>query len=141
MPGFSVTLLLLPTDSEVTTYPADMLLALLDDDCAAPGWKWHSHTALAHTLGDDSRPSQFGQPENKISSSTKLVALDPDDFVTRIERACSAVIAAESEITKLDTVVGDGLFWFRQASTSTYTLYFISRGLRHYPRGGYVLEP
>jgi triose/dihydroxyacetone kinase / FAD-AMP lyase (cyclizing) len=141
MPGFSVTLLLLPTDSEVTTYPADMLISLLDDDCAAPGWKWHSHTTLAHTVDDVSPPAQSGQPEKKISSSTKLVALDPDDFVNRIERACQAVVAAEPEITKLDTVVGDGLFWFHQASTCTYALYLTFRGLWYYSRGGYVIEP
>ena len=49
MPGFSLTILLLPRDgspdSELAT--ASQVLDLLDAPCDAPGWSWHSKSDLS----------------------------------------------------------------------------------------------
>jgi len=42
MPGFSISLFLLPRASESTGYKTDELLSLLDAPGDAPGWSWHS---------------------------------------------------------------------------------------------------
>ena len=39
MPGFSITLLLLPSGSS-ETYTSQQILELLDAPASAPGWKW-----------------------------------------------------------------------------------------------------
>ncbi|KIP08807.1 hypothetical protein PHLGIDRAFT_116937, partial [Phlebiopsis gigantea 11061_1 CR5-6] len=40
MPGFSLTLLLLPAAADANAPDAQLLLALLDEPAAVPGWKW-----------------------------------------------------------------------------------------------------
>lgn len=42
MPGFSLTLLLLPSASEKPPYSAHEILEYLDAPASAPGWKWHA---------------------------------------------------------------------------------------------------
>lgn len=42
MPGFSITLFLLPRDGDDSPYKSADLLDLLDAEGDAPGWKWHA---------------------------------------------------------------------------------------------------
>jgi len=105
MPGFSITLLLLPSTESDNAVSTDLILSLLDDPTNAPGWKWSSKTEpkpLAETAPlasvDTSPPS----------SQSILRAPDTGAFQSAIERACKALLVAEGEITDMDKVAGDG---------------------------------
>jgi len=109
MPGFSLTLLLLPTSTTVRVTltdppPEDVVLALLDVINDTPGWKWTS----------DAPPSELRQPLATFTSkraaghTLKVRAQDVQEFSHAVERACNALDAAEPEITRMDTISGDG---------------------------------
>ncbi|KAI0311745.1 Dak1 domain-containing protein, partial [Amylostereum chailletii] len=107
MPGFSITLLLLPSKGDSDAPPADFLLRLLDAPTSAPGWKWSSGKPPSR------QSSQPASHESSASSvlgerATRLSAAEPSDFVDAIRRACQAVDQEEPEITRMDTVAGDG---------------------------------
>src|SRR5258708_11945281 len=105
MPGFSLTILRLPSAQEPNAPNSSLLLSLLDDNPNVPGWKW-SYKGIPPHLS-----TQFISATNKTSSPTHFVhlqAADPLRFVSKIQRACNALIAAEPEITRMDTVSGDG---------------------------------
>ncbi|KAI0270926.1 Dak1 domain-containing protein [Russula aff. rugulosa BPL654] len=98
MPGFSLTLLLLPSSGSPTVPtiadppPEEVILSLLDVSPDAPGWKWTSH--VPHLNLPHHRP--LSQPN------------DADEFTHAVERACNALDRAEPEITRMDTISGDG---------------------------------
>jgi triose/dihydroxyacetone kinase / FAD-AMP lyase (cyclizing) len=103
MPGFSLTLLLLPPPSPTAAPPSDVILRLLDAKTSAPGWKWSS----------GARPSVAPSPsavlpERATEQRQRVRAQDEQEFVRAVERACNALDKAEPEITKMDTVSGDG---------------------------------
>lgn len=105
MPGFSLTVLLLP-DGQSGAPTAAEILSLLDDTTDVPGWKWSSR----------SRPGQLarGQAASRAQAATqteeifKLKAEDPGAFIEAIKRACNALIQEEPEITRMDNIAGDG---------------------------------
>lgn len=103
MPGFSITLLLLPGTASDNAISTDFLLSLLDDPTNAPGWKWSSKTepkVITETLASiDTTP---------LSSRSSLRALDIRAFEIAIGRACNALLLAEGEITDMDKIAGDG---------------------------------
>jgi len=105
MPGFSITLLLLPTKDEVNAPSLEDLLEFLDDQPEVPGWKWSSgkppSTSPKHSTG--AKEAQLKRDE--IGS---IRVPDPENFVNSIKRAARALIDAEAEITKMDFVAGDG---------------------------------
>ncbi|KAI0741558.1 dihydroxyacetone kinase [Daedaleopsis nitida] len=108
MPGFSITTLLLPTESEAGAPDNSLLLSLFDEPANVPGWKWSS--------------SSVPPPQDQIASGTKkqavttaaptdtavLRAEDPKAFNAAVERACKALAEAEPEITRMDNIAGDG---------------------------------
>lgn len=104
MPGFSLTLLLLPSSSSTTAPPEDVVLRLLDASTSAPGWKWTSCAP----------PSELPPPPAALTSeraahhALKARAQDVQGFVHALERACNALDKAEPEITRMDTISGDG---------------------------------
>nr|WPS94671.1 triose/dihydroxyacetone kinase / FAD-AMP lyase [Naematelia aurantialba] len=101
MPGFSLTLLLLPRSGEA--YSSSDILSLLDAPASAPGWSW---TAAGQ------EPGVLGVKEEAvIETKGKEVDLAPangKDFLEAITRACKALIAAEPELTEQDQIAGDG---------------------------------
>ncbi|KAI6112694.1 dihydroxyacetone kinase [Pisolithus sp. B1] len=100
MPGFSLTLLLLPCPNDRNAPSVDLLLTLLDNPTDAPGWRWSSKTEPARTPRI---------PEGlTVSHVGKLRASNVASFNTSVERSCRALIAAEPEITKMDSIAGDG---------------------------------
>jgi hypothetical protein len=101
MPGFSLTLLLLP---EACT---SRMLSLIDEPCDAPGWKWSSKCASAPLSASTAAPQPVAAP-TKPERPAKLQAADPRAFVRAIARACESLIQAEAEITRMDVVAGDG---------------------------------
>jgi len=105
MPGFSITLLLLPSKS--TTLPTkDVILHLLDSPTSAPGWKWSSAAQPgSNFIAQDAPPSAAAKAGTNIM---KVRTTEPAAFTAAVERACRALDAAEGEITSMDSVAGDG---------------------------------
>ncbi|KAG6902329.1 hypothetical protein C0995_001366 [Termitomyces sp. Mi166 len=104
MPGFSITLLLLPSKDSTSAPAQSLLLSLLDDQSNAPGWKWSSRAAPPVQPHFAPSASQAEQ----ITSGTPLKVTDAKFFEASVKRACEALIAAEPEITRMDTIAGDG---------------------------------
>jgi dihydroxyacetone kinase len=110
MPGFSLTLLILPSSPPPTVLttadppPEEVILSLLDVSTDAPGWKWTSHTP----------PSGLPPPPAALTSeraadhAPKVRAQGAEEFTHAVERACNALDMAEPEITRMDTISGDG---------------------------------
>ncbi|KAI0065553.1 dihydroxyacetone kinase, partial [Artomyces pyxidatus] len=102
MPGFSITLLLLPSKTSTSSPPADLLLRLLDAPTSAPGWKWSSGAP----------PSSAAATQRAMAARAPAraggVRLSAPGLEQAVERACRALDKAEPEITRMDTVAGDG---------------------------------
>ncbi|KAG2129089.1 dihydroxyacetone kinase [Suillus bovinus] len=97
MPGFSITMLLLPAENDTGTPTADFILSLLDDSINTPRMEMP--------------PSVFSSLPTATHAkawSASLKAPDVDQFNSAIERACRALIIAEPEITRMDNIAGDG---------------------------------
>jgi dihydroxyacetone kinase len=105
MPGFSLTLLLLPTSSSDFAPPSDVILRLLDASTSAPGWKW---TSGAPPSAPSAPPPAVPPSERAADQGQRVRAHDVRGFERSVERACNALDKAEPEITKMDTVAGDG---------------------------------
>jgi len=101
MPGFSITLLLLPEEQRTR----NLILSLLDEPAETPGWKWSSRVSPS-CLQPSSNIPREDPASNK--SKTPLKAPDPAGFISAVEKACKAIIQAELEITRMDTIAGDG---------------------------------
>ena len=104
MPGFSLTLLLLPSSSSDLAPPSDAILRLLDASTSAPGWKWTSGAAPS----TPSAPPADLPSERAADQGQRVRAQDVNGFDRSVERACTALDKAEPEITKMDTISGDG---------------------------------
>ncbi|KAK7044661.1 dihydroxyacetone kinase [Favolaschia claudopus] len=104
MPGFSISLLLLPRADE--KHEAAKILSLLDAPAQTPGWKWNS-TAPPNTP-TPLAPTASSTKASTSSSSARIAAAQPAEFVAALQRACAALVAAEPEITRMDTIAGDG---------------------------------
>lgn len=105
MPGFSLTLLLLPTASDANAPSKADILSLLDEKVEAPGWRWSSPLPPLSLAEAVSAPA-----EEELVKKTypKITAVDSKVFVAAISKACKALIAAEPEITQMDNIAGDG---------------------------------
>ncbi|KIY51925.1 dihydroxyacetone kinase [Fistulina hepatica ATCC 64428] len=102
MPGFSLTLLLLPGPNDQGP-SADTVLELLDAPTSAPGWKWASATQPTPLKTSDAEAAPLPS-----LGKDKLSAPDAAAFVVNVKKACKAIIAAEPEITQMDNIAGDG---------------------------------
>lgn len=101
MPGFSITLLLLPEEKNTS----DLILSLLDDPTETPGWKWSSRVPPAGLVFSSKTSNTISATDKSMSP---IEAPDPSAFISAIGRACNAIIQAEPEITRMDTIAGDG---------------------------------
>ncbi|KAH9967122.1 dihydroxyacetone kinase 1 [Russula dissimulans] len=106
MPGFSLTLLLLPSPSSAgAAAPSeDVILRLLDAFTSAPGWKWTSGKTPSTLVP---LPPTLA-PERAAGQALKVRAQDAQGFARAVERACDALDKAEQEITRMDVISGDG---------------------------------
>jgi len=110
MPGFSLTLLLLPSSPSSTVFaiadppPEEVILSLLDVSTDAPGWKWTSHVPPSY----HPPPPAALTSERAADHALKVRAQDAEEFTHAVERACNALDRAEPEITRMDTISGDG---------------------------------
>ncbi|KAI9511391.1 dihydroxyacetone kinase 1 [Russula earlei] len=104
MPGFSLTLLLLPSSSSTAALPEDVILRLLDAPTSAPGWKWTSGVPPSPLL-----PLPRVLTSQRVADQArKMRAQDVQSFTHAVERVCNALDKAEPEITRMDAVAGDG---------------------------------
>lgn len=110
MPGFSLTLLLLPSPNETGSHPeSSLILSLLDESTNAPGWKWSSGAAPGDISSHATAAAKATQASGEQASDTaKLTASDPNAFIEAIKRACAALVKEEPEITRMDNIAGDG---------------------------------
>jgi dihydroxyacetone kinase len=83
----------------------DLILSLLDDRPEVPGWKW---SASVFPLSEGKQALPQKQAEATKSSKTLLTVPEPKAFVESIQRAAHALIKAEPEITRMDSIAGDG---------------------------------
>ncbi|WVQ71012.1 dihydroxyacetone kinase [Cryptococcus sp. DSM 104548] len=104
MPGFSLTLLLLPSSSEKSAYSSAQILEYLDAPASAPGWAFYSGKEPG-VIGEKAvEEAQVAPPADE----SKLPASDAQVFLSAITRACKSLIAAEPELTEQDQIAGDG---------------------------------
>ncbi|KIO16146.1 hypothetical protein M407DRAFT_247057, partial [Tulasnella calospora MUT 4182] len=106
MPGFSLTLHLLPRPNSTEGLSAAKLLELLDEPTEAPGWKWHARSEPS--FAEEVDASTESDTKLSTESSVSLHAEDSKVFIEAIKRAANDVIAAEPEITRQDQIAGDG---------------------------------
>jgi dihydroxyacetone kinase len=105
MPGFSLTLLLLPHEVDASAPSATQILSLLDDKPNVPGWRWSSGEPPAAKASQIKGLAVVAEQRNIPGV---LKATDPGAFVESIRRAAKALITAEPEITRMDLIAGDG---------------------------------
>lgn len=101
MPGFSITLLLLPEEQ----HPRNLVLSLLDEPTETPGWKWSSRLPPVCLQSSSDILRETSAPDD---SKAPIKAGDPLAFISAVERACNTIVQAEPEITRMDTISGDG---------------------------------
>lgn len=106
MPGFSLTLLLLPHSTEVNAPDTSKILSLLDAPANAPGWKWSSGQIPSSVSSTTS--SATAPPAGISTEGEKLKASEPIAFINAVKAACKALIDEEPEITRMDNIAGDG---------------------------------
>ena len=107
MPGFSLTLLLLPTASSGPS--ADQLLKLLDAPTSAPGWKWSSRAPPSTNPASQRGVTSVAEKAVGVGSTGKAIkAPNAKEFDEAVRRACQRVNEAEPEITRMDNIAGDG---------------------------------
>ena len=122
MPGFSVTLLLLPEGKQTS----DLIISLLDEPTETPGWKWSSRSPPAGVRS----PSDISSVVSATDKSEHpLKAADPSALVSAVENACNALIQAEPEITRMDTIAGDGDCGLTLKGGATAVLQAIKEGM------------
>jgi dihydroxyacetone kinase len=108
MPGFSLTLLLLPAIDNTADPSSEALISLLDEKVDTPGWKWTSRNIpatevpLSHT--------KQTSPSSSTLYNSQITVSNPAQIVNAVKSACQALIQAEPVLTKMDQVAGDGEF-------------------------------
>ncbi|KAJ7839897.1 hypothetical protein B0H13DRAFT_2101510 [Mycena leptocephala] len=70
--------------------------ARMEVDCAAPP---ETPTPLAPAATTST---------SKSSTGARIAAPQPAEFLACLQRACGALVATEPEITRMDTIAGDG---------------------------------
>ncbi|KAJ7363875.1 hypothetical protein DFH08DRAFT_798338 [Mycena albidolilacea] len=80
------------------------ILSLLDASGQTPGWKWASGTppVMPTPL------APLATAAKKGGSASGIGAPQPAYFLAALQRVCTAVVAAELEITRMDTIAGNG---------------------------------
>lgn len=143
MPGFSISVVLLPTKNEnVTvdcqdegdfTFNSDYIVDLLDAPTTCVGWPTcFKGDPNVESLLDEKVPATRGASENVKTEAAKdekmATVEDSKLFVDAIKAACEALIAATPEITKYDTIAGDGDCGYTLKAGATGVLALIQDG-------------
>ena len=126
MPGFSLTLLLLPRFGETAPCQGPVILSLLDDTPNTPGWKWCSKGPPPGLTSSLTSLPETGSASK--SEGRTLAAPDPTGFVEAIQRAAEAIIQNEPELTRLDNITGDGDAGLTHKSGAEHILHTMQNG-------------
>jgi len=120
MPGFSITLLLLPHPDEEAPHDANQVLGFLDDVPDVPGWRW-TRSAPPEGVTPISLPPSLNTAA-RSQFDRVLGTQDREVYLAAIRRACEAVMEAEPELTEMDRKCGDGDcgLTLKSGATSTY---------------------
>ena len=105
MPGFSLTLLLLPSGTDAHSPTANDVISLLDERPKVLGWKW---TPATVPLPLNSQIIKRKADDTQTGRTLQVKAEYPESFVTSIGNVANALIAAEPDITRMDLIAGDG---------------------------------
>ncbi|GAA5827012.1 hypothetical protein JCM11251_002205 [Rhodosporidiobolus azoricus] len=118
LPGFSLTLFLLPREpvalpvsacSSNLKVDASLLVDLFDAPTEAPAWKWtfKGQPEMKVAKGEDE--TKLKKREEKAGEEVKgPKPANPKLFLNALSSALKSVISAEPEITRYDTIAGDG---------------------------------
>lgn len=107
MPGFSISLVRLPSeDDKSSPVPASRLIELLDAESQAPAWKYTPKGEPTHDIL--SGKSEEAPRAKKNEAQAGPAIQDSKKFLSAVTAACKAGVAAEAELTKYDTILGDG---------------------------------
>ncbi|KAG9235232.1 Dak1 domain-containing protein [Amylocarpus encephaloides] len=99
--GFSISILNVVN----TNIGGPSMLQLLDDPCEAAGWTAPIKTATWEAKSSQTRESQAAGGEEIKASGLRI---DPESAKLALSNGLKRVIAAEPDVTRFDTVVGDG---------------------------------
>merc|ERR1712093_717250 len=102
LPGFSLTTLLLPRKGD--KYSPERILQLLDAQASAPGWKY----MVAGPPGVPEAAKEASPPKPVTAGGNPVSHTDFALFEKSVTAGCQAVSDAEPEITRDDTIAGDG---------------------------------
>ncbi|KIM32820.1 hypothetical protein M408DRAFT_187072 [Serendipita vermifera MAFF 305830] len=109
MPGVSLTLLMLPRPTEESPYTSDEILTFLDDKSNILAWKMAVKLTPPHKKEADDEDDPKGAGEASETTANRRVTIsDPQLFVRCVQAACEALKVAEPDITRMDSVGGDG---------------------------------
>ncbi|GAA5995180.1 uncharacterized protein JCM10292_004583 [Rhodotorula paludigena] len=119
LPGFSLTLLLLPrepvslpatsTASSALKFDSSLLVDLFDAPTDAPAWKWTYKGEPEMKVLAEGDESKVGKKQEKAGEEVKgPKPTDSKLFISALEAGLKALVAAEPEITRYDTIAGDG---------------------------------
>ncbi|KAG0648771.1 Dihydroxyacetone kinase 1 [Hyphodiscus hymeniophilus] len=99
--GFSISILNVVN----TNIGGPSMIQLLDDPCEAAGW-----TAPIRKETWEAKSTQTREDSVAVAEDTKAsgLKLDPETTKTALTAGLQRVIAAEPDVTRYDTVVGDG---------------------------------
>ncbi|KAM0754935.1 dihydroxyacetone kinase 1 [Meredithblackwellia eburnea MCA 4105] len=104
LPGFSLTLFLLPRAGE--EYEPKKILELIDAPASSPGWKFLATTEPG--VIEPATAAETAAPAAIKSGGAPVAPTDYAFFEKALLSAAAAVIKAEPEITRCDTIAGDG---------------------------------
>ncbi|KAI2601988.1 glycerone kinase [Hypoxylon sp. NC1633] len=105
-PAFSVSVVNVTAAAESCSYSADQIKSFFD---AETNTHWESMAGSQSIRR--SRQEQFVQPPyepRKVVEETKDLRIEPGTLERMLRGACNELIAAEPDLTKWDTVMGDG---------------------------------
>ncbi|OTB02803.1 hypothetical protein M426DRAFT_61611 [Hypoxylon sp. CI-4A] len=105
-PAFSVSIANVTATAENSSYSAEEIKSFFD---AKTNTYWESMTGAQSVRR--SRQEQFVQPPpepRKVIEESKDLRIDPSLLEKMLRGACAQLIAAEPDLTKWDTVMGDG---------------------------------
>lgn len=109
LPGFSLTTLLLPRSGD--KYTSSQILDLFDAHASAPGWRFVAKGEPGVPSAPSSSSDAAAAPAPIKSGGAPISHVDFAFFEKAVSAACEAVIKAEPEITRFDTIAGDGAFF------------------------------
>ncbi|KAK4058105.1 hypothetical protein OIO90_000844 [Microbotryomycetes sp. JL221] len=113
LPGASLTLVLLPREPVSPSFDSklrfdkDLILDLFDAPTEAPGWRW-SAKQRPELQKEDTSNDKGKTPKTKDDQVKGPAPVDKKLFKDALDAALKSVIKAEPEITKYDTIAGDG---------------------------------